>query len=246
MRSPFVFITLVGATLLFRWFDDLKLRLTLFIELVDRSGWTVFFAGLLLAACATWFQFRSASLFIWHCFIAPLGDTKDQKSRLDKFYEGQAKAYDETRAGLLKGRKTMLAMSAEHLRVIREKSPEKRLVWVDIGGGTGWNIEKMNTFFPITSFDAIYLVDLCRPLLDLAQKRFRERGWKNVICICQDASTFVLPEWYDGVHPRGSVSFITLSYSLSMVNIHYRAPFNCFFKYVNMLRSHHTTRFSIG
>jgi hypothetical protein len=31
----------------------------------------------------------------------------------------------------------MLAMSAEHLRVIREKDPNKRLVWVDIGGGTG-------------------------------------------------------------------------------------------------------------
>jgi betaine lipid synthase len=31
----------------------------------------------------------------------------------------------------------MLAMSAEHLKVLREKSPDKRLVWVDIGGGTG-------------------------------------------------------------------------------------------------------------
>lgn len=45
--------------------------------------------------------------------------------------------YDKTRAGLLRGRNTMLAMSAEHLRVIRAQRPHKRLVWVDIGGGTG-------------------------------------------------------------------------------------------------------------
>ena len=45
--------------------------------------------------------------------------------------------YDKTRAGLLRGRTTMLSMSAEHLRVLREKDPKKRLVWVDLGGGTG-------------------------------------------------------------------------------------------------------------
>jgi betaine lipid synthase len=31
----------------------------------------------------------------------------------------------------------MLSMSVEHLRVLREKNPKKRIVWVDIGGGTG-------------------------------------------------------------------------------------------------------------
>lgn len=31
----------------------------------------------------------------------------------------------------------MLAMSAEHIRVLRINQPHKRLVWVDIGGGTG-------------------------------------------------------------------------------------------------------------
>jgi betaine lipid synthase len=80
----------------------------------------------------------------------------------------------------------------------------------------GWNIEAMDAYFPISQFDAVYLVDLCQPLLDVALKRFRERGFKNITCICQDASTFTLPEWTDGVHPRGSVGFVTLSYSLSM------------------------------
>jgi betaine lipid synthase len=83
----------------------------------------------------------------------------------------------------------------------------------------GWNIETMDAYMPISEFDAVYLIDLCQPLLDLAKKRFRERGWKNVTCICQDASTFVLPEWTDGVDPMGSLGFVTLSYSLSMVNL---------------------------
>ena len=31
----------------------------------------------------------------------------------------------------------MLSLSAAHLRQLREASPNKRLVWVDVGGGTG-------------------------------------------------------------------------------------------------------------
>lgn len=54
-----------------------------------------------------------------------------------QFYQGQAQVYDKTRTGLLRGRNTMLAMSAEHLRVIRAERPNERLVWVDVGGGTG-------------------------------------------------------------------------------------------------------------
>ena len=75
----------------------------------------------------------------------------------------------------------------------------------------------MDNHFPISQFDAVYVVDLCQPLLDLAEKRFAAKGWKNVVCLSQDATTFVLPEWSDGVKPQGSLGFVTLSYSLSMV-----------------------------
>ena len=54
-----------------------------------------------------------------------------------QFYEGQADVYDATRNGLLRGRNTMLSLSVAHLRLLRESSTKKRLVWVDIGGGTG-------------------------------------------------------------------------------------------------------------
>lgn len=76
----------------------------------------------------------------------------------------------------------------------------------------------MDKFLPISSFHAVYLIDLCEPLLQVARKRFAQKGWTNVHILCQDASDFVLPEWQDGVDPKGSVGFVTLSYSLSMVS----------------------------
>ncbi|KAI3619807.1 betaine lipid [Moniliophthora roreri] len=178
-------------------------------------------AALVVATCLVFFILLSLTpqiKFIWYCFIKPIGAHGHQKSRLDKFYEGQADVYDATRRGLLRGRKTMLNLSAAHLRDLHSASGAKRrLVWLDIGGGTGHNIELMNDFFPISSFDAIYLIDLCEPLLQVARKRFAKRGWNNVHILCQDASNFTLPEWSDSVEARGSVSFVTLSYSLSMI-----------------------------
>ncbi|KAJ7188360.1 hypothetical protein C8R46DRAFT_1157429 [Mycena filopes] len=141
--------------------------------------------------------------FIWHCFIRPIG-LGDQKARLDKFYQGQADVYDATRDGLLRGRNTMLSLSAAHLKELRAASPHQRLVWVDIGGGH--NIELMNKHMPILeSFDAVYLIDLCEPLLAIARKRFAKKGWTNVMVLS------------DGRDPKGSVGFVTLSYSLSMI-----------------------------
>ena len=45
--------------------------------------------------------------------------------------------YDTTRSGLLRGRNTMLRLSVSHLRTLRAKNPSQRLIWVNIGGGTG-------------------------------------------------------------------------------------------------------------
>ena len=76
-----------------------------------------------------------------------------------------------------------------------------------------------NAYLPLTFFDKIYLIDLCEPLLEVARKRFEAKGLKNVHVLNQDASKFVLPEWESGeLDPRGSLTAITLSYSLSMVS----------------------------
>lgn len=97
-------------------------------------------------------------------------------------------------------------------------SPSLLWLWrspVDVGH----NIEMMDKHYPISSFDKVYLIDLCEPLLQVARKRFAKRGWNNVVVLCQDASEFSLPEWGNGVDPKGSVGFITMSYSLSMVRV---------------------------
>lgn len=76
----------------------------------------------------------------------------------------------------------------------------------------------MDKYYPISSFDHVYLVDLCEPLLQVARQRVAKRGWKNVTVLCQDATNFTLPIWSDSHSVRGCLGFVTLSYSLSMVS----------------------------
>ncbi|KAH8096692.1 S-adenosyl-L-methionine-dependent methyltransferase [Cristinia sonorae] len=194
--------------------------ISLAYELKGISGWSLIAGGVAVAflLLISYRVLEPYFKFFWHSFIVPI-KAADQRGRLEKFYKGQADAYDTTRKGLLRGRMTMLNLSAAHLREMRAANPGGRLVWVDIGGGTGFNIESMDKFFPISSFDAVYLVDLCEPLLEVARKRFARRGWKNVHVICADAASFILPEpgWVGGREAKGSISFVTLSYSLSMI-----------------------------
>lgn len=100
--------------------------------------------------------------FAYACFIAPIGHADEQKTRLDSFYRSQAGIYDATRTRLLKGREEMLRLLAGHLeQQQKDFSQDRKLIWVDIGSGTGYNIEVMDPFFPIERFEAIYLIDLC-------------------------------------------------------------------------------------
>lgn len=111
---------------------------------------------------------------------------------------------------LLKGRKELLEIAVSHLK----KSQD--LVWIDLGGGTGWNIEQMDQVKPISDFKAVYLVDLSPSLCDVARKRFKAKGWKNVHVICIDVHEFELPK-----EAGKFVDLLTLSYSLSMIPNYY-------------------------
>lgn len=71
----------------------------------------------------------------------------------------------------------------------------------------------MAEYFPLDQLSAVYLVDLCEPLLEVARKRFAARGFKNVQVLCQDARDFTLP----GLAEGKKVDLFTCSYSLSMV-----------------------------
>lgn len=106
----------------------------------------------------------AAFRFVFYCFLKPIGHLEQQADRLNAFYEKQASTYDISRNRLLRGRDTMLKLLAAALE---EQGPtRKKLIWLDIGGATGRNIEEMNAYFPIKNFDAVYCVDLCEPLLE--------------------------------------------------------------------------------
>ncbi|KAG8163313.1 hypothetical protein KVR01_006610 [Diaporthe batatas] len=165
---------------------------------------------------------RSLLLFAYGCFLKPHdGDGKgSQQDALESFYKAQAGIYDTTRSALLKGREDMLALAAAQLRARaggdRPRSQKKR-VWVDVGGGTGWNIEAMASFVDVPHFfSAVYLVDLSPSLCDVARRRFARLGWANVKVVCEDARRFDLQR-----HGHAGADLVTLSYSLSMIPDYY-------------------------
>ncbi len=174
---------------------------------------TVIVAGLVTATLYSVLKnikLGTVLLFCWNCFLKPFlpsfkrrSDRTSQQQALEAFYEAQAKIYDSTRSTLLKGREDSLRILVSHLR------RDKDLVWIDIGGGTGYNVEQMISILPLTHFKAIYIVDLSPSLLDVARHRFENQGFTNVHCMLADACTFMIPEQ--------QADIITFSYSLSMI-----------------------------
>ncbi|CAG9954992.1 unnamed protein product [Clonostachys rosea f. rosea IK726] len=193
--------------------------------------------------------FKSFFLFFYSSFLKPhQGDAKGtQQDALESFYKKQAGAYDATRKVLLRGREDMLALVAAQLNAkakansaTADKS-EKRRIWVDIGGGTGWNIEAMSAFVDVPNFfSSVYLVDFSPSLCEVARKRFERLGWKNVTVVCQDARMFRLEDYEAGMPvarsplrspalsyfsqqrpEHGGADLITMSYSLSMIPDYY-------------------------
>ncbi|RPB03397.1 hypothetical protein L873DRAFT_1833842 [Choiromyces venosus 120613-1] len=154
------------------------------------------------------------AIFFYSCFLKPFsGNTAEknggQQDALESFYKGQAGIYDATRGKLLRGREEMLALAAAQLKHRLKEKGEKKAVWVDIGGGTGYNIETLNKYLSVQGFfSKVYLVDLSPSLCDVARERFTKLGWKNVEVVCMDARVFKLEEKAD---------WISMSYSLSMI-----------------------------
>lgn len=113
----------------------------------------------------------------------------------------------------------MLKLCAAQLREqIDTGYMTKKPIWVDLGGGTGWNIEMMHESFPIDTFEKVILVDLTPSLCQVAQKRFENKGWKNVVVLCQDASGFRVPGLEDAL--EGRVGLVTVSYARKVVYLH--------------------------
>ncbi|KPM37398.1 hypothetical protein AK830_g9159 [Neonectria ditissima] len=185
---------------------------------------------------------KSFFLFFYSSFIKPHqgGSKGSQQDALESFYKKQAGAYDATRKVLLRGREDMLALVAAQLQAKATNSSETKRVWVDIGGGTGFNIEAMAEFVEVPRyFSSVYLVDFSPSLCEVARKRFERLGWKNVKVVCEDARKFRLEDYEPSMgsnpatrspalsyftKPRpdfGGADLITLSYSLSMIPDYY-------------------------
>ena len=133
---------------------------------------------------------------LYHLTMKPIRG-KDHASRMESFYGGQAEAYDSFRKRLLKGREELW----QSLDV-----PEGG-VWVDMGGGTGANLENLGD--RIGRLRKAYVVDLSPSLLAIASERFNARGWTNAEAVEADATTWRPAE--------GAADVVTFSYSLTMI-----------------------------
>ncbi|CAF0963360.1 unnamed protein product [Didymodactylos carnosus] len=133
---------------------------------------------------------------IYHIVLSPIyGNT--HRERLESFYVSQAKNYDSYRKKLLCCRETLL-----------NKIPVGG-IWIDMGGGTGFNIEYMSKLDRLKYYTKVYLVDLSPSLLQVAIKRVEKNGWTNVEIIEADATIWQPKEQ--------KIDLVTFSYSLTMI-----------------------------
>ena len=132
---------------------------------------------------------------LFHLTLAPVrGDTHQE--RLDSFYGAQAADYDRFRERLLHGRQELYD---------RLPTPDGG-VWVELGGGTGANIEFLGE--RRRALKQIHIVDLSTSLLAIARDRIDAKKWDNVTVHQADATTVALLEKAD---------VVTFSYSLTMI-----------------------------
>ena len=139
------------------------------------------------------------------------GDT--QQERLESFYVSQADLYDSYRHRMLHGRWPM----------ITSMPAPKGGVWVDLGGGTGSNLEY---FGPnLSHWSRVVVLDFCPSLVEVAKKRVISRGWESFVdVVLGDACDFDCP----GLPAAGTVDVVTFSYALSMIPDWKRALQNAF------------------
>lgn len=132
---------------------------------------------------------------LYHLAVKPVRGT-DHGQRMESFYSGQAGGYDDFRRRLLHGREAMY----------RALDVPEDGVWVDLGGGTGSNLEHLSD--RIAGLQTVYVVDLAPSLLNIADQRARDHQWHNVATRHADATSFRPPE---------PVDVVTFSYSLTMI-----------------------------
>lgn len=107
------------------------------------------------------------------------GDTHQEL--LESFYKDQAELYDGYRARMLHGRKPMMT------RLFVEPERKGEVVMVDLGGGTGANIEFLSDAIEEGWFKKITVLDLAPSLCEVARKRAADKWAGTVSVVCGDA-----------------------------------------------------------
>lgn len=133
---------------------------------------------------------------LYHLVLRPVRG-EDHAARMENFYSGQAANYDDFRKRLLHGREELF----------HKIDLPKGGTWVDLGGGTGANLEFIREQVP--QLGSAYVVDLASSLLEVASARFQSQGWNHVKAVEADATV-----WQP---PNGQVDVVTFSYSLTMI-----------------------------
>jgi S-adenosylmethionine-diacylgycerolhomoserine-N-methlytransferase len=154
---------------------------------------------------------------LFHNWLHPIkGDSHQQ--RLESFYAGQSKSYDAFRHRFLHGRLPMI-------ECMPTPSKASKGVWVDLGGGTASNLEhfkdttaKDGAGLLKNLFSRVYVLDLCRPLLEVAKQRVKVNGWESFVSCVEGDATNLTPLMANGSLPQpGTVDVVTMSYSLTMI-----------------------------
>lgn len=116
---------------------------------------------------------------------------------LARYYRWHAPIYDLTRGSFLFGRKQMIK------RVARQLRPDRIL---EIGCGTGTNLDCLATVFPNAS---ILGIDLSEAMLSRARKKVSQHGHRVQVMLHQYTSPISTGAPFD---------LILLSYCLTMIN----------------------------
>ena len=148
---------------------------------------------------------RSDLKVLYHLALRPIRG-RDHAQRMENFYQGQAEDYDRFRERLLHGREELF----------RSLPVPEGGVWVDLGGGTGGNLEWLGD--RIHRLRKVYVVDLSTSLLEVARKRNERRVGTMSRPFAADATTFRPAETQADV--------VTFSYALTMIPDWYAAVAN--------------------
>ncbi len=122
------------------------------------------------------------------------GRRDDSPESLDAFYGPQAFLYDSFRERLLSGREDL----------VRRLQPAAGEYWIELGAGTGYNAEFLGE--RASRLRRLDMVDICRPLLEVARRR--SERWPTAHVIRADAASY---------RPPTAADVVYFSYSLSMM-----------------------------